>query len=117
MGISWRAGGQPAEHRKRSINLADWEPLLGVPGVQWINLQYGDTSQERAWAQETWGVTIHDWPEGDPLIDLDSFAARLVALDLVISVGNATVHLAGGAGGTGLGNSAADSELALGTTG
>ena len=98
VGISWRAGGQPAEHRKRSINLADWEPLLAVPGIEWVNLQYGDTSQERAWAQAELDVTIHDWPDGDPLVDLDGFAARLSALDLVISVGNATVHLAGALG-------------------
>ncbi|HWC89514.1 MAG TPA: tetratricopeptide repeat protein, partial [Pirellulales bacterium] len=98
VGISWRAGGQPAEHRKRSTNLATWQPLLSVPGVDWVNLQYGDTSEERAWAQAQLGVTIHDWPEGDPLIDLDGFAARLTALDLVISVGNATIHLAGALG-------------------
>ena len=98
VGISWRAGGQPAEHRKRSINLADWEPLLAVSGIEWVNLQYGDTSQERAWTQAELGVTIHDWSDGDPLVDLDGFAARLSALDLVISVGNATVHLAGALG-------------------
>ena len=46
------------------------------------------------------GVTIHDWPEGDPLVDLDGFAGRLAALDLVIWVGNATVHLAGALGVT-----------------
>ncbi len=98
VGISWRAGGQPAEHRKRSTNLAQWRQLLAVPGIDWINLQYGDTTEERAWADAHCGVTIHDWADGDPLIDLDGFAARLAALDLVISVGNATVHLAGALG-------------------
>jgi tetratricopeptide (TPR) repeat protein len=98
VGISWRAGGQAAEHRKRSINLALWAPLLAVPGIEWINLQYGDTTAERGWAGDELGVTIRDWPQGDPLIDLDGFAARLAALDLVISVGNATVHLAGALG-------------------
>ncbi len=100
VGISSRAGGQPAEHHRRSTNLADWQPLLAVPGVRWINLQYGDTSQECAWAKTELGITIHDWADGDPLIDLDGFAARLAALDLVISVGNATVHLAGALGVT-----------------
>ena len=98
VGISWRAGGQPAEHRRRTTNLADWQPLLSVAGIQWINLQYGESGAEREWARAAYGVTIHDWPEGDPLVDLDGFAARLAALDLVISVGNATVHLAGALG-------------------
>ncbi len=98
VGVSWRGGGQPGEHRKRSINLAQWKPLLDIAGIDWINLQYGETSEERSWAESQLGVTIHDWPEGDPLIDLDAFAARVAALDLVISVDNATVHLAGALG-------------------
>ena len=37
--------------------------------------------------------TIHQFDEADPLGDLDAFAAKVAALDLVISIGNATVHL------------------------
>ena len=40
------------------------------------------------------GLTIHRWNEthGD---DFDELAAEVASLDLVISVANATVHLAG----------------------
>ena len=34
----------------------------------------------------------------DPLTDMDDFAAQVAALDLVISVDNSTVHLAGALG-------------------
>ncbi len=98
VGISWRAGGQSGEHRRRSINLALWHELFAVPGIEWINLQYGYTDEERAWAQSELGVTIHDWPEADPLSDLDTCAAQISALDLVISCDNTTVHLAGALG-------------------
>ncbi len=58
-------------------------------------LQYGETDREREELQKQHGIAIHDWPVGDPLCDLDEFAARIAALDMVISVGNTTVHLAG----------------------
>ena len=43
-------------------------------------------------------MNIHDWEDADPLKDLDAFAAKIAALDLVISVDNPTVHMAGALG-------------------
>jgi tetratricopeptide (TPR) repeat protein len=98
VGISWRAGGKPQERRKRMIPLDTWGEILTTPGVQFINLQYSDSQEELALVQQQLGVTIADWEEGDPLVDMDSFAAKIAALDLVIAVGNATVHVAGAVG-------------------
>ncbi len=98
IGISWRAGGKPFERQRRSTTLAEWLPLLQTPGIAWVNLQYGETDREREELRQAHGITIHDWPAGDPLHDLDEFAARVAALDRVISVGNTTVHLAGALG-------------------
>lgn len=98
VGISWRAGGKPREREKRTMRLVDWQPLLAMPGVRWVNLQYGLVDDELAEVERELGVVIHDLPGGDPLTDLDQFAAKMQALDLVISVGNATVHLAGALG-------------------
>ncbi|MEX1223224.1 MAG: tetratricopeptide repeat protein, partial [Pirellulales bacterium] len=98
IGISWRTGGKPADRRKRTTQLAQWRSLFELPGVDWINLQYGDVEDDLLQASEQLGVTIHDYPAADPLIDMDGFAAQVAALDLVISVGNATVHLAGALG-------------------
>ena len=98
IGISWRAGGKPVESRKRTISLDHWGEIFAVPGTRFVNLQYGDASAEIAMARDRFGVEIHDWEEGDPLIDIESFAAKIAALDLVVSVGNATVHIAGAVG-------------------
>jgi tetratricopeptide (TPR) repeat protein len=100
IGISWRAGGKPAESRKRTIPLDQWAGIFAVPGTHFVNLQYGDASADIAAVKSQFGVEIHDWEEGDPLVDVDSFAAKIAALDLVISVGNATVHIAGAVGTT-----------------
>lgn len=98
IGISWRAGGKASEQRRRTTALAHWAPLLQTPGVHFVNLQYGDSREDLEAARRELGVTIHDWPEADPLNDLDGFAAQIAALDLVISVGNTTVHTAGALG-------------------
>lgn len=98
VGISWRAGGRASEQRRRTTQLDAWLPLLSVPGVHWINLQYGDCAADLAAVKERYGIDIHDWDDVDPMRDLDSVAAEIAALDLVISVGNTTVHMAGALG-------------------
>jgi len=98
IGISWRGGSKPAEKLARSTVLAQWKNLFSVSGVHFINLQYGDCTNELREAREKTGITIHDWEYADPLTDLDDFAAKVSALDLVISVDNATVHMAGALG-------------------
>ena len=90
--------GKASEKRLRSTVLEQWTALFSVPGVHFINLQYGDCSGELREAAEKLGVTIHHWEDADPLKDLDGFAAQVSALDLVISVDNATVHMAGALG-------------------
>jgi len=97
-GISWRGGGTPRVIRNRSIMLEQGATLFSLSGVHFINLQYGDCVNELREAREKLGVTIHDWEDADPLKDIDNFAAQISALDLVISVDNATVHLAGALG-------------------
>ncbi len=98
VGISWRGGGNAAEHRRRSTRLEQWRNLFAVPAVHFVNLQYGDCANEVAAVHDSYGVTIHTWPDVNPLQNLDGFAAQVAALDLVISVTNATVHMAGGVG-------------------
>lgn len=96
VGIAWRGGKDPATRRRRSTTLAQWAPLFRIPGIAFVNLQYGDCAAEIEQARRELGVTLHDWSDADPLGDLDGHAAQITALDLVISVDNAAVHLAGG---------------------
>ncbi len=97
IGISWRSANPKVESEK-STKLADWTELLSIPGLRFVSLQYGDHAQEIETVRKTTGAEIIVDPGVDPLTDLDKFAAQVAAMDLVISVSNTTVHVAGGLG-------------------
>lgn len=98
IGISWRGASEHEQKYRRSIPLADWAPLLNWPGARFVNLQYGKVATEIAEVEKSLGVEIHDWEDADPERDLDSLAAQMAALDLVITIGNTNAHLAGALG-------------------
>ncbi len=98
IGISWRGGKEAYVKRIRSINPKQWIKLFSISGIHFINLQYGSSPDELKEISESLGKTVHDWDDSDPLKDLDDFAAKISALDLVISVDNSTVHMAGALG-------------------
>lgn len=98
VGISWRGGSSSELRRLRSTTLQQWESLFAVSGINFINLQYGSCADELAAIRSRLGITIHSWDDADPLHDLDDFAAQVSTLDLVISIDNSTVHMAGAVG-------------------
>lgn len=98
VGISWRGGKTSHDRGERKTNLSQWQPLLSTPGIDFINLQYGDCSQDLAEVKQQLGVAIHHFADVDALQNIDEFAALVSSLDLVISIANANVHLAGALG-------------------
>jgi tetratricopeptide (TPR) repeat protein len=96
IGISWRGGTAVTNQQGRSLSLAQLAPLLREPGTQFISLQYGDCATEIAAFESTHGVRVHHWPEA--IADYDETAALVCALDRVVSVCTAVVHLAGALG-------------------
>ena len=98
VGISWRGGKNSEEQARRSLSLKQLLPVLTVPGVQFVNLQYGDTQQELVELKDRHGIEILSFQEINPLLELDHFAALIANLDLVLSIDNSTVHLAGAIG-------------------
>jgi len=95
VGISWR-GGTPSTRRSlRSIDLSDWSPILATRDAHFVSLQYGDTAEELAMLQPR-GLRVTHWPEA--IDDLGETAALISALDVVISVCTAVIHLAGAIG-------------------
>jgi len=98
VGISWKGGKDARSRKMRSVDLQKWRDVFLLEGISFINLQYGECKEDISKVREELNVTIHDWEDADPLRDLDNFASAIFALDLVISVDNATVHMTGALG-------------------
>jgi len=94
VGVSWRSN-QIGHGYEKSIELKDWLEVLRIPGVTFVNLQYGDCEEELAAVEAVSGIRILHDKEIDPLKDLDSFASQVSAMDLVITTSNTTAHMAG----------------------
>jgi hypothetical protein len=93
IGISWRGGSFKTRSPVRSIALERWAPILGTPGVDFVDLQYTDCGDEIDDVQSRCGHRIYRWPEVRD--DFEETAALVAALDLVISVCTAVIHLGG----------------------
>ncbi len=106
IGIAWQGGELAKDRQRRCIETVQLNTLLEVPRVQWINLQHGIPTEIDS--------RIHDWPEFDLRDDLENLAARIAACDLVISVGNAAMHLAGALGRSDLVPATSDRRLEMG---
>jgi Flp pilus assembly protein TadD len=93
-GIAWRSKSivNPEE---RSIDLVQLAPILQLPNIQFINLQYGDVAEEVEGLKASTGIEIYCDSEVDPLINVDEFLAQIEALDHVITIDNSTIHFAG----------------------
>ena len=96
VGIAWRGGGELGESRRRSLSLDSLAPLLETPNVNWINLQYRHTADELEAIHGSHGVHIHHFDGVTD--DLLETAALTKALDLVITVQQTALHIAGGVG-------------------
>jgi tetratricopeptide (TPR) repeat protein/ADP-heptose:LPS heptosyltransferase len=97
IGLSW-VSKAPVGGASKSARLADFEALLRLPGCRFVDLQYGDTGEERAALARDLGLTVERLGDIDNTNDLDGLAALMAACDAVITVSNTTAHLAGALG-------------------
>jgi regulator of sirC expression with transglutaminase-like and TPR domain len=98
IGISWNSSSPIAGAHHRNITLSDMAQHLDAPNVQLVNLQYGDVSDEIAKLKEDHGIEVAEVSEIDNRNDIDGLAALIMACDQIVSIDNATVHLAGALG-------------------
>ncbi len=97
IGISWRAGSGPLDRPRRSAPLVNWQSLVSHSRAQFIALEDVDCRPDVEACRHA-GGRLQLLPGISPRNDLDELAATIRALDLVVSVGNASVHLAGALG-------------------
>jgi len=111
VGLAWAGNPDHSNDRNRSMQLSQFEPLLGVEGVHFFSLQMGkaveqlsallDSQPDRkergeGGAPRERGATVADLASRNS--DLAETAAQIEQLDLVIAVDTAVAHLAGALG-------------------
>ena len=96
IGISWRGGAPRTRRTSRTAALAELAPLWSQKDIVFVSLQYGDCGDELIEFVSQTGNAVTHWQQA--LDDSDETAALVCALDLVISVQTAVVHLAGALG-------------------
>ena len=85
VGIAWRSQRRTPVSLRVHTDLDDWAPILTVPGVTFVNLQYGDARAELEQARRRFGAHIVAVDELDLFKDLEGVLALGPCLDLVIS--------------------------------
>lgn len=93
-GISWLSKNLDIGPEK-SLSLIQLLPILSLENITFVDLQYGDTSDEKLKLLEEYGIEIKTISEIDNLNDIDGLASLIEACDFVITISNVTAHIAG----------------------
>ncbi len=89
VGIAWHTSN-PLTGFLRNIPLEQWRPIFDLPQLQCISLQYHPPA--------TLPHAVYCDLAIDAFEDVDALAAQIMAMDEIITIQNATAHLAGALG-------------------
>ena len=98
VGLVWKSLIMDLQRQRHFARLDEWAPVLSVPGVQFIALQYGDRIDDLDQFEAICGKRLVCPPNIDLKDDLDDLAALTCALDLTLGPANATTNLAAACG-------------------
>jgi len=93
-GISWISKNNEIGEEK-SLSLIQLLPILTIPNITFIDLQYGDTSAEKKNIFDLFGIEIKSINEIDNFNDLDGTTSLIHACDFIVTTSNVTAHIAG----------------------
>ena len=98
VGICWRSHKLSATRNKKYTALEDWRSVLSIPGVVYVNLQYGECEEQIQQVESALDIRTLRWPDLDLMNDFSAVAALIKNLNLVVSISSAVVPLAGAVG-------------------
>ena len=93
-GISWASINKEIGDEK-SLSLEALLPILTIPNITFIDLQYGNTSVEKKSLFDQYGIKIQSISEVDNFNDLDGVTSLVNLCDFIVTVSNVTAHIAG----------------------
>lgn len=98
VGIVWGSARRDAGRSRFYPPLDAWTPVLTLPGVRFVDLQYTEAAEDRKAFRDRLGVEIVPIDHLDKRNDLDGAAALAAALDAVVGVSSSVAALAGAVG-------------------
>ena len=98
VGIGWKSSKMLPNRMPNYAPLSDWAPLLTLPEVTFINLQYTDFVDDLNSVKSDLGVKVHNFEDLDLLNDIDDVAALCSALDMVVATTSAIPLISAGVG-------------------
>jgi len=114
VGFSWRSGLRRPGWRHDDVDIKCLAPLLGRAGILPVCLQYDEYETEVRSLELLTGAKVARPENIDQKNELDRVAAMIAALDLVISVNNSVLFIAGAVGTPAIGLHSTRSALFYG---
>ena len=99
VGIGWKSTNTSPNKLPNNAPLCQWGPILKIPDITFINLQYMDFENDINIIEDKIGVKVHNFDDLDHYNNIDDVAALCASLDSVIST-NMTVPIISGGVGT-----------------
>ena len=96
IGISWKS--QSTSMQRKSFELKDFKKLFKIEKYCFINLQYGNVTNEISQFNKKRKNKLIDITNLDKFNDLDNLSALITSLDLVITVSNINTNLSSSLG-------------------
>lgn len=96
-GISWKSTNKEIGEAK-SLDLQCYKYFFEMNSIEFVDLQYGETIEERKRVKSQFGVDIISLDSIDKFNDIDALAALINACDFVVTSSNVTAHIAGAIG-------------------
>ncbi len=98
IGICWKSAHIDIKRRPNYAQISELYPILKLPNVTYINLQYTDFANDITKIKKDFGVTIHNFNDLDHFNNIDDVAALCSALDMVVSTKTTVPLISAGVG-------------------
>ena len=85
IGISWKSSVVSPYRLEHYPPISEWSPILSIPDVTFINLQYKDFADDLAKVKDDLGVTVHNFEDLDQYNNVDDVMALCAALDIAVT--------------------------------
>ena len=98
IGICWKSSDIDIKRQPNYAPISELYPILKLPKITYVNLQYNDFANDLTKIKKKFGVTIHNFNDLDHFNNIDDVAALCSALDMVVSTKTTVPFISTGVG-------------------